>query len=84
MLSNGEAHVIADFDARLAKYALGQLGVTTNELFVSQVHDGNDLVCQLDEVNHWYTTEWSYYARVQFYAVDDQKHHNQWLEVDFR
>ena len=57
LLSTGVAHVIPDFDTRLAKYALGQLGVTTNELLVSQVHDGNDLVCQLDEVNHWYTEE---------------------------
>ena len=38
MLSNGEAHVIADFDARAAEYALGQLGVTTNNcLFLSSM-----------------------------------------------
>ena len=57
LLSTGIAHVIPDLDVRLTKYALGQLGVSTTEVFIKQIHDGDDIVCQLDEVKHWYTTE---------------------------
>ena len=57
LLSTGVAHVIPDLDVRLAKYALGQLGVSTTQVFIKQIHDGDDIVCQLDEVNHWYTVE---------------------------
>lgn len=57
LLSTGVAHVVPDLDVRLAKYALGQLGISTTEILVKQIHDGDDLVCQLDEVQHWYTVE---------------------------
>ena len=57
LLSTGVAHVIPDLDVRLTKYALGQLGVSTTEILVKQIHDGDEFVCQLDEVDHWYTVE---------------------------
>jgi hypothetical protein len=57
LLSTGVAHVIPDLDVRLTKYALGQLGVSTTEVFIKKIHDGDDVVCQLDEVKHWYTVE---------------------------
>ena len=57
LLSTGVAHIVPDLDVRLTKYALGQLGVSTTEILIKQIHDGDDLVCQLDEVQHWYTME---------------------------
>ena len=57
LLSTGVVHVIPDLDVRLTKYALGQLGVSTTEILVKQIHDGDEFVCQLDEVDHWYTVE---------------------------
>ena len=57
LLSTGVAHIIPDLDVRLTKYALGQLGVSTTEILVKQIHDGAEFVCQMDEVNHWYTVE---------------------------
>jgi len=57
LLSTGVAHVVSDLDVRLTKYALGQLGVSTTEILVKKIHDGDELVCQLDEVNRWYTVE---------------------------
>jgi len=57
LLSTGVAHVVPDLDVRLTKYALSQLGVSTTEILIDQIHDGRSLVCQLDEVEHWYTLE---------------------------
>ena len=57
LLSTGIAHIVPDLDVRLTKYALSQLGVSTTEILIEQIHDGDDLVCQLDEVDHWYTVE---------------------------
>ena len=53
LLSDGSAHFIPDVDYRLARYSLEQLGVPTTVLRVTYTRRP-EILCQLDEVGHWY------------------------------
>ena len=54
LLSDGSAHFIPDLDFKLARYSLEQLGVPTSIVKVKQIHNGQEFLCQIDEVGHWY------------------------------
>jgi len=54
ILSNGNAYFLTDLDHRLARYSLEQLGVPTSVIKVNKIHNGQQFMCQLDEVGHWY------------------------------
>ena len=54
ILSNGNAYFITDLNHRLARYSLEQLGVPTSVIKVNKIHNGQQFMCQLDEVGHWY------------------------------
>ena len=54
LLSTGIIYVMADLDVELAAYALGQIDVSVSVLKISKLHDKNGIVCQIDEVGHWY------------------------------
>ena len=54
ILSNGTAYFITDLNHKLARYSLEQLGVPTSVIKVNKIHNGQQFVCQLDEVGHWY------------------------------
>ena len=54
ILSNGTAYFITDLNHNLARYSLEQLGVPTSVIKVNKIHNGQQFMCQLDEVGHWY------------------------------
>ena len=54
IFSNGSAHLIPNFNYKLAQYAFEHLGLTTSIVSLSAVRDHERTACEVDEVGHWY------------------------------